>query len=56
MNLKELSNLIQKRPGVFVEEERLDYVYYLVCGHLGCNLNNKMNYKEDLNFCSFFPR
>ena len=32
MNLKELINLIQKRPGVFVEEERLDYVYYLVCG------------------------
>ena len=56
MNLKELINLIQKRPGVFVEEERLDYVYYLVCGHLGCNLKNKMNYKEDLNFSSFFPR
>lgn len=34
MNIKEFINAIRNRPMMYVEEMRLDYIYYLVIGYL----------------------
>ena len=41
MNIKEFICAIQNRPQMYVEEIKLDYIYYLVIGFLGSNLMNK---------------
>ena len=41
MNIKEFICAIQNRPQMYVEETKLDYIYYLVIGFLGSNLMNK---------------
>lgn len=38
MDIKEFIAAIQNRPKMFVEEIRLDYLYYLIWGYLGSNL------------------
>lgn len=38
MDIKEFIAAIQNRPKMFVEEVRLDYLYYLIFGYLGSNL------------------
>lgn len=56
INVKELISGIQKRPLMYVEEERLDYIFYLILGHVASNLMNGSNDKEDIKFNSFFER
>ena len=41
MNIKEFICAIQNRPQMYVEEIKLDYIYYLVIGFWGSNLMNK---------------
>ena len=41
MNIKDFINAIQNRPKMYVEELRLDYIYYIIIGFLGSNLMNK---------------
>lgn len=55
MNIKEFINAIRNRPMMYVEEMRLDYIYYLVIGYLGCNLINKTDCVIDQKFKSHFP-
>lgn len=38
MDIKEFIAAIQNRPKMYVEEVRLDYLYYLIWGYLGGNL------------------
>ena len=35
MNIKELIYSIKKRPGMFVETEKIEYIYYLISGYCG---------------------
>ena len=37
MKIEQLIYEIQKRPGMFVKEERLDYIFYLLSGYCGAN-------------------
>lgn len=55
MNIKEFISAVRNRPRMYVKEERLDYVYYLIIGYLGSNLSNDNIDKEDSKFHSFFP-
>ncbi|MBD5471844.1 MAG: hypothetical protein HDR20_02755 [Lachnospiraceae bacterium] len=50
MDIKEFINAVQNRPLMYVEEIRMDYIYYLVIGYLGSNLVNKRDYCADLEF------
>ena len=56
MNIKEYLSAVQNRPRMYLEEERLDYLYHLILGYVGSNLANEKNYKEDLKFVSYFSR
>ena len=56
MNIKEYLSAVQNRPCMFLEEERLDYLYHLIIGYVGSNSANGNNSKEDLKFISYFSR
>lgn len=55
MNIKEFINAIGNRPKMYVEEMKLDYIYYLVIGYLGCTLINKTDCIIEQKFKSHFP-
>ena len=40
MQIEQLIISMQKRPKMFVKEERIDYIYYLLSGY--CGANNKL--------------
>ena len=54
MSVKEFIHVVQSRPLMYVEEIRMDYIYYLVIGYLGSNLVNKRDYSVDLEFKRHF--
>lgn len=54
MNIKEFIISVRNRPQMYIEEIRLDYIYYLVIGFLGSNLINKDSCIIDQNFKSHF--
>ena len=54
MNIKEFISAIQKRPKMYVEEVRVDYIYYLVSGFLGSNLINESGCSIDRKFKAHF--
>jgi len=39
MKIRQLINAMKKRPGMYVKEERIDYIYYLLSGYCGSNVN-----------------
>lgn len=53
MNIKEFIYAIQSRPQMYVEEVRLDYIYYLISGYVcsvlinkgGCNIDREFKEK-----------
>lgn len=47
MQIEQLIDSIQKRPGMFVEGKRVDYIYYLLSGY--CGANNKLLHEDDMN-------
>lgn len=53
MDIKEFIAAIQNRPKMFVEEVRLDYLYYLIFGHLGSNLMKEYS-DIDKKFSAYF--
>ena len=55
MNIKDLINAIQSRPKMYVEELRLDYIYYIIIGFLGSNLMNKNACSLDQAYKNYFP-
>ena len=54
MNVKEFINAIRNRPRMYVEDIKLDYIYYLIIGFLGSNLINKKGNNIDQIYKSFF--
>lgn len=55
MNIEQLLDTIKKRPGMFIKEERIEYIYYFLLGY--CSANNE--YLEegiDKKFCCWFQR
>lgn len=48
--IEELINRIEKRPKMFVHEVRLDYIYYLLAGYIGCAVQTKFIEKKDIYF------
>ena len=55
MNIKDFINAIQSRPKMYVEELRLDYIYYIIIGFLGSNLMNKNACSLDQAYKNYFP-
>ena len=54
MNIKEFINAVQDRPQMYVEEVKLDYIYYLLMGFLGSNMVNRSGSKIDQTFKIYF--
>ena len=44
MSIKEFIKAVQNRPLMYVEEIKIEYIYYLVVGFLGSNRINKAGY------------
>ena len=53
MNIRELICTIKKRPGMFLKEKKLEYIYYLILGYCGAN-KDKENDNLNKNFSSWF--
>lgn len=55
MRIEQLIASIQKRPKMFVKEERIDYIYYLLSGY--CGANSKLS-EDDMErkFCFWFNK
>ena len=47
MEIKQLIDAMRKRPGMYVREERLDYIYHLISGYCGGKYGSacEMDYK-----------
>lgn len=48
MQIEQLIDEIQRRPKMFVKEERIEYIYYLLSGYCGANCklsDNDMEHK-----------
>lgn len=55
MQIKELISSIQKRPKMFVKEERIDYIFYLLFGY--CGAHSKLSEDDmDRSFCIWFGK
>ena len=54
MSIKEFIKAVQNRPLMYVEEIKIEYIYYLVVGFLGSNLINKAGYSIDDKFHAHF--
>ena len=55
MQIEQLIISIQKRPGMFIKEERIDYIYYLLSGY--CGANNKLEGDDmEQKFCYWFSK
>ena len=55
MNIEQLIYEIQKRPKMFVKEERIEYIYYLLSGY--CAASNKSSDDDvDKKFCCWFGK
>ena len=52
--IEELIQRIKQRPGMYVHEVRLDYVYYLIFGHNGCASQVKIRTQKDVYFQTKF--
>lgn len=56
MQIEQLIDSIQRRPGMYIEEKRIDYIYYLISGY--CGANYKLLNEDDMNsrFSSWFGK
>ena len=55
MQIEQLITSIQKRPKMFIKEEKIEYIYYLLSGY--CGANKKIS-EDDMEqkFCSWFGK
>lgn len=55
MQIEKLIDSIQKRPKMFVKEEKIEYIFYLLSGY--CGANGKLS-EDDINrnFCFWFGK
>lgn len=56
MYIKDLINFIQKRPLMYVKEERLDYIYQLLTGYCMAASKNNAPSEMDKHFHSWFGK
>ncbi len=55
MQIEQLIDSIQKRPKMFVKEERIEYIYYFLFGY--CAANNKLSDNDiEQKFCYWFGK
>lgn len=54
MDIETFIKSVQSRPLMYVEEVKIEYIYYLIVGFLGSNLINQRGYDIDQNFKSNF--
>ncbi|MBR3603070.1 MAG: hypothetical protein IKL49_12220 [Lachnospiraceae bacterium] len=53
MYIEQLIDTIKKRPGMFMKEERIDYIYYFIAGYCSaCHQSSKND--MDKMFCCWF--
>lgn len=50
MDIEELIFTIEKRPLMYMEEVRIDYIFYILKGYLSGTLDNKKNSTFHSNF------
>lgn len=55
MKIEQLITTIQKRPGMFVKEEKIEYIYYLLLGFCGAS-KNYANDNIEQKFCYWFGK
>ena len=55
MHIEQLIDTISKRTGMFVKEERIDYIYYLIVGHCGAKSEFLVD-DMDKKFCIWFGK
>lgn len=53
MQIKQLIISIQKRPKMFVKEEKIEYIYYLLSGYCGAS-KRVCDDEMDQKFCFWF--
>lgn len=54
MDIKTFINSIQTTPRMYIEEIKIEYIYYLVVGFIGSNLINGRTYNSDQKFKEYF--
>ncbi|MCM1097616.1 MAG: hypothetical protein NC427_06075 [Ruminococcus flavefaciens] len=54
MQIERLIKSIQKRPKMFLKEEKIEYIYYLLSGYCGANRVSEDN--MDCMFCTWFRK
>jgi len=53
MYIKELIDTIKKRPGMFVREEKIEYIYYYISGYCSACHKYSNNDMNKMFFCWF---
>ena len=54
MQIEQLIFLIQKRPKMFIKEEKIEYIYYLLLGY--CAATGALSDEIDQKFCCWFGK
>lgn len=54
MDIKTFISCIQTTPRMYIEEIKLEYIYYLVIGFIGSNLINGRTYNSDQKLKNIF--
>ena len=54
--IEELIQRIKQRPGMYIHEMRLDYIFYLILGHSGCASRVNSEAEKDIYFKNKFLR
>ncbi|MCH5267595.1 MAG: hypothetical protein J1E62_04540 [Lachnospiraceae bacterium] len=52
MNIETLIEAMKKRPKMFVEEEKIEYIFYFLFGYCSSNLDDDL----DKYFCMWFGK
>lgn len=55
MKIEQLITTLQDRPGMFVKEEKIEYIYYLLLGFCGASKNYNADNIEH-KFCYWFSK
>lgn len=57
MRVRELIDAIRRRPGAFLKEEKIEYVFYFLFGYCGaCHDRESPEDHLDSRFCCWFGR
>lgn len=54
MRIEKLIDSMQRRPGMYLLEERIDYIFHFLLGYCGANSDFLEDDNMDRRFCSWF--